>query len=363
MARELTKKEIYERMSAWRNIKKLHEAARTRVEAQQETIKQLKEEVRILKERDKEKDTLIAELKLQIEELRRMIFGRKQKQKKPDAADENTTTEPRPKAERTPDSYHRRIPGEEEVTNTQQHSIDACPDCGNPLEKLETRVFYKEDIVLPDTAEIPLKTVIKHEVERGWCKECKAWRSAIPLPSATVVLGRNVKLYICYLAILIRLSFSQVKTLLQTTYGFEISEGEISYILEKEGRALRPEYEALKDRIRSQKGVHYDETGYRAAREKHGNYAWLMTGTETNDVVFDCGKSRGKGVAEGALWGVRSRRHHGWVRRVQKRIQAPCALLGTSAPKAARSCGERRALRGEPCTLSRCVRCLCGVVR
>lgn len=297
MARELTKKEIYERMQEWRNIKKLHAAARDRVEAQQKTIKLLKDKVQVLEVRDREKDTIIAELKLQIEELRRMVFGRKQKKQQPDEGDD-TQEEPQPKTPRTPDSYHRPVPKEEEVTHTERHVLDACPDCGNPLEKLETRTFYEEDIVLPDTSPMPLRTVRKHEVERGWCRVCGAWRAALPLPPARVVLGRKVKIYICYLAILIRLSFSQVRTLLTTTYGFEVSEGEIASILQKEARTLRPEYEALKDRIRAQKGVHYDETGYRVVKEAQGNYAWVMTGTETNDAVFDCGRSRGKGVAE-----------------------------------------------------------------
>ena len=297
MARELTKKEIYERMIEWRNVKKLHAAAKDRIEAQQKTIKLLKERVHVLEARDQEKDTIITELKLQIEELRRMIFGRRQKKQKTDDTDDDTATKSGPRTERTPDSYHRRVPGEEEVTHTKRNGIDVCPDCGNPLTKLETRVFYEEDIVLPDTTTAPLKTVVKHEVERGWCVGCHAWRTSLPLPTATVILGRKVKIYICYLSILIRLSFEQIRHLLETTYRIDVSNGEVAYILEKEAQALRPEYEALKDRIRVQRGAHYDETGHPVQREGEGAYAWVMAGTETDEVVFDCGRSRGKGVA------------------------------------------------------------------
>lgn len=47
-----------------------------------------------------------------------------------------------------------------------------------------------------------------------------------------------------------------------------------------------------------QKGAHYDETIHPVQHEEQGQYAWVMAGTETDEVVFDCGRSRGKGVAE-----------------------------------------------------------------
>ena len=299
MALKLTEGEIKKRLIRLRNLEQLHLAQLKRNERLLEDNRKLTERVASLEARDREKDTLIAELKLQLEELKRMIFGRRgKKQQWLEDEDDDTTEEPRPRVPRTPDSYHRTLPKDKNVTHTEHHGIDACPDCSTPLEKIETRTFYEEDIVLPDTATVPLKTVAKHEVERGWCRQCRAWRKAIPLPSAAVVLGKRVRLYICYLAILIRLSFSQVRTLLTTTYNFQVSEGEIASILGKEARTLRPEYEALKDRIRQQKGVHYDETVYKVVKEAQGNYAWVMTGTETNDAVFACGRSRGKGVAE-----------------------------------------------------------------
>ncbi|HEX2242667.1 MAG TPA: transposase [Gammaproteobacteria bacterium] len=50
--------------------------------------------------------------------------------------------------------------------------------------------------------------------------------------------------------------------------------------------------------MRSQRGVHYDETSWKVEREKQRHHAWVMTGTETPEAAFVCGKSRGKGVAE-----------------------------------------------------------------
>ena len=39
-----------------------------------------------------------------------------------------------------------------------------------------------------------------------------------------------------------------------------ISDGEIAYILRQEARKLRPEYEAMKERLRNLAVVHFDET-------------------------------------------------------------------------------------------------------
>ena len=142
MAHKLTKKEIYARMQEWRNIKKLHAAARDRIEAQQKTITLLKENVQVLEARDHEKDTVIAELKLQIEELKRMIFGRRRKREQQPEDEDGSIGEPQPKTPRTPASYHRPLPKDEEITHTEHHGLDACPGCGTPLETHETRTFY-----------------------------------------------------------------------------------------------------------------------------------------------------------------------------------------------------------------------------
>ena len=259
----------------------------------------LEEQVRLLTKINQEQAKTIQTLLLRIEELERMIFGRKKKQKELDeeSGKDDDTDVPRTPVIRTPDSYHRPLPKESEITHEEHRMLDSCPDCHTPLEKKTLHEFCEEDIILP-TEENPLKQVIRHTIEKGWCPHCKKWFSSAPIPSTKVVLGKNVRIYICYLSILIRLSFESIRNLLSTTYQFEISDGEIAKILEQEADVLRPEYEALKERIRSQRIVHYDETSWKVQQEEEGNYAWAMLGAQTADVVFDCGKSRGKGVVK-----------------------------------------------------------------
>jgi transposase len=295
MAAKLTNGEIKKRLIRLNNLERLHTAQLKRNKKLIKDIQAFKEQIKLLKERDKEKDGIIVELKLQIEELQRMVFGRRRKKKKEAEDEDNDKQKPRKPAERSLDSYHRKQPTEESVTNEEHRGIDSCPDCKTPLERMETRVFYVEDIVLPKEDTAPLKTVTKRTIERGWCPSCRKWVSAIPLPTTSVIIGPKVKVYICYLSILIRLSFEQIHTLLKTTYDFDISDGEIANILHKEADALKPEYEALKDRIRAQRGVHYDETGHPVQKGAQGNYAWVVSGTETDEAAFLCGVSRGGG--------------------------------------------------------------------
>lgn len=284
-------------MIEWRNIKKLHAAACQRVESLEQLVKEQKKTITFFQEENHTQTNLIQTLQLRIEDLERILFGKKHKKEETDEERDSPTSHEKPPSRRPPASYQRRIPAEDEITDTEPHLIDICPDCNTPLIKKKVSVFYEEDIVMP-TEEKKLKTIVQHIVEKGFCNRCRTWRTAILSPPTSVVLGTNVKLYICYLSILIRLSYEQVRTLLHTTYNIQVSDGEISNILEKEAVVLRPAYEALANHIRSQQGAHYDETSWQVQQEEQGRFAWVMTGTETNDAVFSCGQSRGKGNAE-----------------------------------------------------------------
>lgn len=262
----LTQQEIKKRLIRLRNLERLHTQALKQNDKLRRDKRELKERVKTLEDTVATQQSLIEALTLQVEELKRMVFGRRRTKEKPNeesgGGEDDDKNTPRKNADRTRDSYHRPVPKDEEVTTEEHHGLDVCPDCRTSLLRTETRVFYEEDIVLP-TEEKPLKTVTKHTVERGWCPSCSKWVSAYSLPPTIVTIGKNAKIYVCYLFILLRLSLEQIRTLFRTTYRFEISDGEIIHILECEASILRPEYEALKDRIRAQKGVHYDETSWK----------------------------------------------------------------------------------------------------
>lgn len=143
--------------------------------------------------------------------------------------------------------------------------------------------------------------MIKHQVTKGYCSECHQWQMAAPLPNTRVILGPNVQKYICYLSVMCRLSFAQIQNVLQDTYQFPVSEGEIAKILEREALHLRSHFEQLKAKIRGEPGVHLDETGWKLLQGGDTSYTWVMSGVESGASVFLVGETRGKGNAETLL--------------------------------------------------------------
>jgi transposase len=290
MSRELTKKEIYDRMQELRNYRKLHAAQKVRIDLLEEQRKLLKEHNAMLREENTTLKTLLQNAQLQIEEFKAKLFGKKRRHR--DEADDET--DPPASTPRTPESYQRPLPKEEDVTETKHHPLDACAHCGNEMHKTEEVVYFEEDIPLPQK-----KIVIKHIAEKGYCSSCRRWSTGTPLPAAAVILGQVVKRYVTYLSVMCRQSYAQIEDMLSQTYDFDISQGEIAKILDRESNRLRPTYEQLKMQIRGEPSIHLDETSWHLLiGDGYRRYGWTMTGGVSSEAVFLLGKTRGKGNAE-----------------------------------------------------------------
>lgn len=290
--RELSPEEIKKRLTRLRNLEYLHKQQGFRIGYLRDENRELKKEITTLKAMVSQQQHTINDLKLQIEELRAIVFGRK---KRKDDNDEDDFAPLKEKAQRTLDSYKRPMPKDEEVTEVVPHPMNEC-SCGTKMTKKQTIIFYEEDIPMPAK-----KIVRKHIVEKAYCLRCKKWQSAILLPNHKVVLGGNVQKYVCYLSVMCRLSFTQVQHILSDTYALKISQGEIVKILERESVHLRPFFEQLRVKIRGEPGVHLDETGWKLLRSGDTSYAWVMSGALSHESVFLAGESRGKGNAEKLL--------------------------------------------------------------
>lgn len=283
----LPKEELARRLQEGRNYKKLHATARVRIEKQAVEIKELRTENAWLR---KELETL----RLELEELKRMLFKKKKKDDDHDTKGPflvSTKKDHVQKVIRSKDSYQRTVPTAEEVTEHVHHTLSVCPDCQTILTKKKEVVFYMEDIPLP-TPQHSLKQVHAHHITQGYCTTCKKWKNAIPLPSTRVALGKKIRLYVCYLSLLLRCSFEQIRHLLRDTYGFLISDGEIRNILFQMAEQIQQEYHHIWNRLQQGSGVQMDETG---GGQK--TYVWIMTAIEGADTIFLAGRSRGGGNA------------------------------------------------------------------
>jgi len=290
--KKLTQEEIKQRLIRLRNVEKLYEAQKIQLQKEREKNKALQERIKKLEQQDKDKDALLQKFSLELEELKIKVFGKK----KDIVINQPFKSRVKKTKKRTSTSYQRVKPKDEEVTKHINHKRCLCHTCNTPLKNTITKDFYTEDIILPTNK--PLKTVIKETIIKGYCSACRTQKYAIKPPKAPVILGNNIKIYICYLSILLRLSYSQIHLHLKTSYNISLSDGEITRILKEEAKHLLPAYETLKANILKQKGVHYDETTWKVQGISEGNYAWVATGCETQEAVFLLGKSRGKGNAE-----------------------------------------------------------------
>lgn len=293
----LSQEEIVKRLIRLHNLERLHKEQKLRNEQLVIENRQLNSRVTVLEKENMILKSTVEDLKLQIEELRTIIFGKKRTKKDHDDHSDvpplspNVFTPPRMK-----ESYKRKMPREDEITETKEHPITVCAHCHGSFSERDMVTYIEEDIPLQK------KIVTKHAIEQGYCVACRKWSTSLPLPTADVVLGNNVKRYTVYLSVVCRQSYAQIQDILKQSYDFNISQGEIARILEKEGERLRPDYERLTEQIRDEPAVHFDETSWHLLiGDGYRRYAWTMVGGTSSDAVFTLGKTRGKGNANDLL--------------------------------------------------------------
>jgi transposase len=286
VSKELSKKEVYERMVELRNLRKLHASARARIQVLEEENRVLKASIVTLQAENAQLKREYADVRYQLEEIKTLLFGKKRTARATLKEDDDEESHKPPRTPRSPDTYRRPIPTDDEVTKTVYHRF--------PRDKkgnIRLRTYYVEDIPLDIK-----KVVEKHVVEQWYDHARRMWVSKDPLPSASVTLGDNVRALVATLITVQRLSYEQVRTLLTTLFHLTVSDGEIAKICTREATYLTPTACALLDSIREEPSHHMDESRYDVNGE--ARYVWSITGGESGNTVYRVGVSRGKGIAE-----------------------------------------------------------------
>jgi transposase len=293
---KLSQEEIDRRMVELYNYRRLYPELRQKYEALKAENIQLRAE--LARERKERMETVEA-LKLQVEELREMVFGRKRGKHDdddPPAQSSSMEDPPTEKKPRPPASFRRPVPKDEDVTEEKHFGIDCCPDCGEILTNLREAVRYMEDIIIPALSD--LKIVEKHVIETGFCPHCRKWHSAIPIRKQVCSLGKNVRSRIAYCITVQGQTYEKITRDLEDTFGIVVSDGEVAHIQTMEAVSLLPEYHDIDARIREDPCRHGDETSWPVQKEGEGNWGWVKTASTTPDTIFRLGRSRGKGNAK-----------------------------------------------------------------
>src|SRR6266567_8986975 len=186
-----------------------------RIASLEEQLKQALEQVHILQEQ-------LAAAQKRIEELE------KQKTPPPSFVKANVKKAPEEekKARKKRDARHNHGRPRATPTHIVEHRIVSCPDCDLRLGGISlARVREVIEVPLPPPVE-----VTHHRIFKGWCAHCQKWHEA-PVDVQGEVLGQGrlgVRLVslIATLRTVMRLPVRQIRVLLASLHGVQISVGE-----------------------------------------------------------------------------------------------------------------------------------------
>ncbi len=183
------------------------------------------------------------------------------------------TEEKKPRKKRGAEHNHGRMRAV--PTQIVEHRIVTCPDCHLRLGGISL-ARAREVIDIPSPEPV---AVIHHRIFQGWCASCQKWHAA-PVDLHAEVLGQGrigVRLssLIATLRTVMRLPIRQIRTLLHTLYGFEVSIGEIVEVLHRLVAHAQPLLNHLKVTLRASPAVQADETGWR--EDGINGYIWSVS--------------------------------------------------------------------------------------
>jgi transposase len=171
---------------------------------------------------------------------------------------------------------------------------DRCERCGSPLgEPSYVNHHIVEEISNPS----PRQVIDFLEFEWG-CKACKAHTfSRHPDCPPDGRFGKNVLVQTTLMKFEERLPLQKIAEGLERQYELPITPATVLDITRRVSEWLRPECEAIRERIRRSRVVYIDETGEKVDGKRH----WLWCFTTHTETLTVIRKSRGRKILEETL--------------------------------------------------------------
>jgi transposase len=218
----------------------------------------------------------VADLKVQIEQLRRALEQSQRAGKRQAAPFAKGPPRQRPKTpgRKAGDEHgpHGHRPPPEQIDECHEATLPAaCPHCGGTVEEI--------DVVRQYQTEIPRRPLVRQfNIHRGQCRGCGAavqGRHPLQTSDATGAaasqVGPDAQAAVVYLNKHAGLSHGKIAHALQTLFGITLSRGACAQIVLRAGRRLQPAYREIQGRLRDSAVITPDETGWRIG----GHPAWL----------------------------------------------------------------------------------------
>lgn len=192
---------------------------------------------------------------------------------------------------RAPEQNHaRRL---ETPTQIVEHRIERCPACQGHLSGVH--LARRRQVV--DLPPPPPVEIVEHQVFKGWCSFCYAWREArLSLTGQALGQGRiggGIASLVAHLRQVVRAPLRVIQAWLASVHHLRLSLGEISDLLRRVAAHGQGVHEALRSRIRASPAVQADETGWR--ENGQNGYVWFA-GTPSGERYFEYHHSRAGAV-------------------------------------------------------------------
>lgn len=186
---------------------------------------------------------------------------------------------------------HERPPfSPEEVDQSHEHTLDACPDCGGALDDADKapRVIQQVEVV-----EKPIR-IEEHRGLPYWCGACEKIHYA-PFPDAVKkggLFGPRLTAQTAYMKSAGHASFSTIRKYLRDVLGLTVSRGHLNNVLRKVSAALEEPYAELMALLASEPLLNIDETGHK----ENGARPWTWCFRAQDYALFKIDASRGSQV-------------------------------------------------------------------
>ena len=166
-----------------------------------------------------------------------------------------------PRKKRAPEHNHaRRL---ETPTQIVEHRLERCPTCQGRLSGIHLG-RRRQVVDLPPPSPVEVR---EHQIFRGWCSFCQAWREArLDLHGQVLGQGRigvGIASLVAHLRLVVRAPIRVIQAWLSSVHRLHLSVGEISDLLRRVAAHGQGAVAQVRERIRASPVVQADETSWR----------------------------------------------------------------------------------------------------
>ena len=181
----------------------------------------------------------------------------------------------------------------DQVDEFRIHKPEACRHCGDALAGEDPQPRRWQVTEIP-----PVKPVVtEHQVHTLTCRCGQTTTAALPPEIACSQFGPRITAFIATLIGQERLSKRQVKRVMKTLFGVNISVGAVVARQQEISQSLEPTYEAASAHIRQSHQRNIDETPW----DENWQKAWLWTVVGDAATVFRIAPRRDQATAQALL--------------------------------------------------------------